>query len=158
MNADRLTEMVLWTDGSASPNPGPGGWAVLDGNGNPVALGRAEESTNIKMEGAAIRAGLKYVISQGATGVIYTDSQFWVNVLTKWAPMWEKNHWVKKKGEIQNLELVKEVYNMYKGGGVRLEFVKGHRGTEKNELADQWANKARQGVTMEMVEKIRGSK
>ena len=35
---------ILWTDGSASPNPGPGGFAVIevvDGVGRPVVLGRA---------------------------------------------------------------------------------------------------------------------
>lgn len=45
---------VLWTDGSVSPNPGPGGFAVLEiknGEAIPVVLGRERETTNIRMEG-----------------------------------------------------------------------------------------------------------
>ena len=56
---------ILWTDGSASPNPGPGGFAVIleqDGDGTPVALGRADNTTNIRMEGSAIIAAIKYLI------------------------------------------------------------------------------------------------
>ena len=148
--------IILWTDGSASPNPGPGGWALLDVNGNPVNLGGAQNTSNIKMEGAAILAGLKYL--NGKRGIIYTDSQFWINVLTKWAPTWKKNNWQKKNGKIQNLELVKEIYGWFERSQVQLTFVRGHQGTEKNELADQWANKARAGVTMEMIEKFKKNK
>ena len=50
---------VLWTDGSASPNPGPGGFAVIE-NGRPVALGNEKDSTNIRMEGKAMIAAMKY--------------------------------------------------------------------------------------------------
>ena len=48
---------ILWTDGSASPNPGPGGFAVLeekDGEVKPVVLGRDKDTTNIRMEGLAM--------------------------------------------------------------------------------------------------------
>ena len=55
---------ILWTDGSASPNPGPGGYAVLE-NGKPVALGREKESTNIRMEGLAMVAAIKYAGEEG---------------------------------------------------------------------------------------------
>ena len=45
---------IFFTDGSASPNPGPGGYAVIE-NGRPVALGSEEgDTTNIRMEGYAI--------------------------------------------------------------------------------------------------------
>ncbi len=60
---------ILWTDGSAMPNPGKGGFAVIeefpDGTGEPVALGREENSTNIRMEGLAMIAGIKYAIESG---------------------------------------------------------------------------------------------
>ena len=54
---------ILWTDGSAVPNPGPGGFAVIevhDGRGEPVVLGRDDETTNIRMEGKALIAAIKY--------------------------------------------------------------------------------------------------
>ena len=49
---------ILWTDGSASPNPGPGGFAVIE-NGKPVVLGNETESTNIRMEGLAMIAPME---------------------------------------------------------------------------------------------------
>lgn len=136
---------MLYTDGSASPNPGPGGFAVIEG-GQPVALGGEKDSTNIRMEGRALLAALDYL--KGDEAEIYTDSEFWINVLTKWAPGWAARGWTKKGGEIKNLELVKEVYAAYQMGQAELIWVRGHVGHEGNELADQWANKARAGATL----------
>ena len=68
-----------FTDGSASPNPGPGGYAVIL-DGAPVALGREKDSTNIRMEAQALIAA--YKIAQ-AGDVISTDSEFWVKVVTE---------------------------------------------------------------------------
>ena len=132
---------TLWTDGSASPNPGPGGFAVIY-DGKPVRLGREESSTNIRMEGAAMRAAMQFL--DGEEGEIYSDSEFWINVLTKWAPIWQKNFWKKKTGSIKNLNLVKELYGLYCDSKVKLNWVKGHDGIEMNELTDFWANKARE--------------
>lgn len=132
---------TLWTDGSASPNPGPGGFAVIY-DGKPVRLGREESSTNIRMEGAAMRAAMQFL--DGEEGEIYSDSEFWINVLTKWAPIWQKNGWKKKTGLIKNLNLVKELYGLYCDSNVKLNWVKGHDGIEMNELTDFWANKARE--------------
>ena len=139
---------VLWTDGSAAPNPGPGGYAVIE-NGRPVRLGRAEHSTNIRMEGSAMIAGIRYAGEEGCE--IHSDSEFWINVLTKWAPEWEAQEWTKKHGEIQNLDLVCELYELYKKYPVKLVWVKGHVGTEENELADEWAKKVRTGKCEEIL-------
>lgn len=136
---------ILWTDGSASPNPGPGGYAVIE-NGEPVALGRDDKTTNIRMEGCALIAALRSLA--GEEGEIHTDSEFWINVLTKWAPGWKENGWTKKKGEIQNLDLVKEAFDLFLSSRAELVWVRGHVGTEMNELADEWANKARKGATI----------
>lgn len=133
---------VLWTDGSASPNPGPGGFAVLE-NGRPVVLGREANSTNIRMEGKAMIAAIKY--AKGQPCEIHSDSEFWINVLTKWANGWARNGWRKKSGEIANLELVQELYQLYQDYPVELVWERGHTGTMGNELADMWANKARLG-------------
>ena len=133
---------ILYTDGSASPNPGPGGYAVIE-NGAPVALGSDKKTSSIKMEGEALVAAM--TLLNGEVGEIVTDSEFWVNVLTKWAPKWKANNWVKKNGEIKNLELVQKAYELYSRGNVELKWTRGHIGTEMNELADVWANKAREG-------------
>ena len=138
--------LVLWTDGSASPNPGPGGFAVLDETGAPLVLGSDKDTTNIRMEASALIAAMKH--ANGNPCEIHTDSEFWINVLTKWAENWEQNGWRKKSGEIKNLDLVKEAYALYKKGDVNLVFVRGHVGTALNEKADEWANKARKGATL----------
>lgn len=133
---------TLYTDGSASPNPGPGGFSVIEG-GKPVVLGSEKTSTNIRMEGKALLAALEYL--EGDEAEIYTDSEFWINVITKWAPSWEKRGWTKKGGEIKNLDIVKELYAAYHLGQANLLWVRGHIGEEGNELADEWANRARSG-------------
>lgn len=136
---------ILWTDGSASPNPGPGGFAVIE-NGKPVALGSEKESSNIRMEGKAMISAIKLAGDEGCE--IHSDSEFWINVLTKWAPTWKKNGWTKKNGEIKNLDIVKELFELYEKYPVKLIWERGHIGTELNELADLWANKARKGETL----------
>jgi len=137
--------ITYYTDGSASPNPGPGGYAVIQ-NGQPVALGSETDSTNIRMEGSALIAAMK--LTGGQPAEIYTDSEFWINVITKWAPGWAAKGWAKKGGEIKNLDLVQEAYELYQKSNVKLVWTRGHVGTEGNELADIWANKARQGAIL----------
>ena len=136
-----------YTDGSASPNPGPGGFAVIDLDAKtPVALGKEANSTNIRMEAMALIAAYKIAEPDDE---IMTDSEFWVNVVTKWAPGWKANGWTKKTGPIKNLELVQELFALYESKpGVKLNWTRGHVGTEGNELADEWANKARQGAEL----------
>ncbi len=135
---------VFFTDGSASPNPGPGGYAVIE-NSKPVSLGsEVGETTNIRMEGHAIIAAMK--LADGEPCEIHTDSEFWINVITKWAPGWAAKGWRKSGGPIKNLELVQEAYDLYNTSQAKLIWLRGHVGHEGNELADEWANKAREGA------------
>ena len=154
-------EIILWTDGSAMPNPGPGGFAVIREYAGErpkvVVMGHESKSSNIRMEGAALIAAIKYA---GKTKCeIHTDSQFWINVLTKWAPGWAANDWHKndeavrdkdgkivdwKETKIKNLDIVKKLYEIYREANVKLVWEKGHAGTELNEMADEWAKKARE--------------
>ena len=115
-------------------------------NGQPVALGRDAATTNIRMEGLALIAAMELLGDE--PGEIHTDSEFWINVLTKWAPGWKARGWTKKSGEIQNLDLVQKAYTLYVAHQPELIWVRGHVGTEMNELADEWANKARKGATL----------
>ena len=138
--------ITYYTDGSASPNPGPGGFAVIR-DLKPHILGCEEgETTNIRMEGKALIAALRD--ANGAECTIYTDSEFWINVVTKWAPGWQARGWTKKGGEIKNLDIVQELFELYTNSNVDLKWVRGHEGDEGNELADEWANKAREGVRL----------
>lgn len=132
---------IYYTDGSCSPNPGPGGFAVIK-NMQPLFVGHELNSTNIRMEGKALIAAL--TDADGQESEIYTDSEFWINVITKWAPGWEVKGWTKKGGEIKNLDIVKQAYELYQGSSAILMWVRGHEGDPGNELADEWANRARQ--------------
>lgn len=132
--------IIYYTDGSCEPNPGTGGFAVIR-DMKPHVLGGEDESTNIRMEGKAIIAALKD--ANGEECIIHTDSEFWINVITKWSIAWEKNGWKKKGGEIKNLDIVKEVCPLYRESRATLQWVRGHNNDEGNELADHWANEAR---------------
>lgn len=132
--------IVYYTDGSCSPNPGPGGFSVIK-NMQPHIAGHEMNSTNIRMEGQALIAAMKD--AAGEECEIFTDSEFWINVITKWAPGWEAKDWKKKGGEIKNLEIVKEAYELYQNSQAVLTWVRGHEGDPGNELADEWANIAR---------------
>ena len=138
--------MILYTDGSCSPNPGPGGYAVIH-QGKPVALGNDKNSTNIRMEAEALIAAMEF--ADGSDCEIHTDSEFWINVITNWAPGWESKGWKKSsKGEIQNLDLVKIAYKLHQQSNAKLVWVKAHVGHDGNELADEWANRARKGENL----------
>ena len=137
---------IYYTDGSASPNPGPGGFAVIK-DLKPHILGSEEgQTTNIRMEGKALIAALED--AAGAPCTIFTDSEFWINVVTKWAPGWQARGWTKKGGEIKNLDIVQALFVLYTDSQADLRWVRGHEGDEGNEMADEWANKAREGVRL----------
>lgn len=130
-----------YTDGSCSPNPGPGGFAVIK-NSELAIVGYEPDSTNIRMEGKALIAAFRD--SKGEECKIYSDSEFWVNVITKWSPSWKRSGWRRKGGEIKNLDLVQEAHDLYQASNAQLIWVRGHNGDTVNEIADVWANKARE--------------
>lgn len=136
-----MAHTIYYTDGSCSPNPGPGGFAVIK-DMQVCELGGEENSTNIRMEGKALIAALKDANGQPAE--IYTDSEFWINVITKWSIGWEAKGWKKSGGEIKNLDIVKEACALYRPSQAKLIWVRGHNNDPGNEMADEWANKARE--------------
>ena len=133
--------IIYYTDGSCSPNPGPGGFAVLKDTEFAI-VGHEPASTNIRMEGKALIAAL--TDADDAKCQIYSDSEFWINVVTKWSSSWEANGWKKKGHKIKNLDIVQEVCNLYRKSNAQLIWLRGHEGDIGNELADTWANKARE--------------
>jgi ribonuclease HI len=137
--------ITYYTDGSCEPNPGAGGYAVIR-DMKPHLLGSEAESTNIRMEGKALIAALTDAAGQPCE--IHTDSEFWINVITKWAPGWQRNGWKKKNGDIRNLDIVQAVYLLYQDSQAKLVWVRGHNKNPGNELADVWANKARAGAVV----------
>jgi len=132
----------LFTDGSAVPNPGRGGWGVVWVAGGEVraqAHGHDERTTNNRMELTALIEAYK-LLPEDATEVIHTDSRLCVDTITKWAPGWEAKGWKKKGGEIKNLELVQELLALYRAHpGCKLEWIAAHAGNRWNEYADSLA-------------------
>lgn len=144
-------ELTFYTDGSCWPNPGPGGWAVIerriDWAGEdeylPVAGGHDLLTTNVKMEGVAIIEAMR--LGLGEPTVIITDSLLWVDTITQWAPKWRENGWKKRDGEhVKNLSLVKQALTAYEAGDYTLQHVRGHQGIPGNEAADAYAEVQRQ--------------
>jgi len=132
----------IFTDGSARPNPGPGGWGfvwVKNGDILQRGCGSSPETTNNRMEMTALIHVLK-MLPLDAEETIYSDSNLSVNTLNSWAVGWEKNGWKRKAGAIENLDLVKEAYALFKQHPkVKLEWIKAHCGWLWNEYANAMA-------------------
>jgi ribonuclease HI len=132
----------VFTDGAASPNPGPGGWGAVYVRGGEIvaeAYGNEPHTTNNRMELMALIAGFDLVPSDEAVDV-WSDSQLCVNTINSWAAQWEKLGWKRKSGEIKNLELVQQLYSLAKKKPqVRLRWIKAHSGLRWNEYADALA-------------------
>ena len=129
-------------DGSSLGNPGPAGWAWVvsadcwDAGGWP-------SGTNNLGELNAVLELLKATAQAGLAGEdlhILADSQYAINVISKWSPGWKKRGWVKSdKKPIKNLELIQEIDRAMQGRIVTFEWVKGHAGHPLNERADDAA-------------------
>lgn len=132
----------VFTDGSCSGNPGPGGWGavyVIDGDVLAQEYGHEAHTTNNRMEFTAMIAGLGMLGPAEAMDV-YTDSQLVVNTLTQWAKGWERNGWKRRDGEVENLELVQEAWRLLQERPlVRIRWIRAHAGSLWNEYADSLA-------------------
>ena len=94
--------MEIYTDGSCLGNPGPGGWAAT-GPGFKVSGGLSHTTNNI-ME---LTAAIKGLENSGESAVIlYTDSCYVKNGITKWITSWKRNGWKTSAGQlVKNQEL-----------------------------------------------------
>ena len=126
-------------DGSSLGNPGPAGWAwyvdedTWDAGGWP-------QGTNNLGELTAILRLLQATAETGEELHILADSQYAINVVSKWRLGWKKRGWTKAdKKPIKNLELIQEIDRAMKGRHVTFEWVKGHAGHRMNERADDLA-------------------
>ena len=132
----------VFTDGSAIPNPGPGGWGavyVVDGEVIAQRHGAADDTTNNRMELTAIIEGIE-LVPEGRETVLWTDSRLAVDTLNTWAAGWEKRGWRRKSGPVENLDLVKRAYALATARPeVEIRWVKAHAGNRWNEYADALA-------------------
>lgn len=132
----------VFTDGSASPNPGPGGWGlvwVVEGEVRAERHGREAHTTNNRMELTALIEAYRLLPADAKTA-LFTDSKLCVQTINEWAPKWERNGWTKKGGDIKNLELVQELLALDRAHpGCKIEWIAAHSGHRWNEYADSLA-------------------
>lgn len=129
----------VFTDGSATPNPGPGGWGAVYVVGGEVVdqrHGHHPDTTNNRMELTALIEAFD-LVPEGTPATVYTDSKLCVDTITKWAAGWERNGWKRKTGPIKNLDLVKQLYARAKARPeLQLAWIAAHSGNRWNEYAD----------------------
>lgn len=90
---------------------------------------------------AILEALKKYGVdeSEFTYPILYSDSQYSVNVYTKWMFNWANNNWIKSdKKTPLNLDIIKEFYDLWVDKGKRLDirWIKGHSGDRWNALVD----------------------
>jgi ribonuclease HI len=138
-------EVIVYTDGACSGNPGPGGWgAVLIWNNKRKELsGGASNTTNNRMEMQAVIEALK-ALKKPCTVKIHSDSALIINAFRQnWINNWQKRGWRKSnKKPVENRDLWEMMIQSMQPHDVHWVKVKGHAGVELNERADQLAVEA----------------
>jgi ribonuclease HI len=141
-----MPNLIAYTDGACSGNPGPGGWGVLMRavEGDEVLKqrelsGGAELTTNNQMELMAAISALE-VLERASELTIVTDSTYVKNGVTGWIHGWKKNGWkTAAKKPVKNVELWQRLDEAQARHTVNWEWVRGHAGHPENERADELA-------------------
>ena len=137
---------TIYTDGGASPNPGPGGWGAVI-LGSPDAdkplhelSGAEAESTNNRMEITAAIEALR-ALHEPSEVTLVTDSTY-LKSGTAWVRGWRENGWLTKEREpVKNRDLWEALDEQISRHEVEWQWTKGHAGDRWNERADELASK-----------------
>ena len=138
----------IYTDGACRGNPGSGGWGVLIEYENITNeyFGGEIDTTNNKMELRAAIEGLK-VLKEPCKVNLITDSKYVMDGITEWIKNWKKNNWKNAaKKDVKNKDLWIELDHLVTKHEIKWNWVKGHSGHEKNEIADALANKGIESI------------
>ena len=141
-----MHNLIAYTDGACSGNPGPGGWGVVlqARSGLKVTKQRelnsgAAETTNNRMELTAAIQALEALTRKSQIRIV-TDSVYVKDGVTKWILGWKKNGWLTSaKKPVKNEDLWKKLDAAQESHEVSWEWIKGHAGHPENELADELA-------------------
>ena len=139
-------EVIIYTDGACSGNPGPGGWGavMIYGEHRKEIYGGEETTTNNRMELMAAIQALN-ALNKNCKVELYTDSNYVRQGITQWIHGWKRNGWKNsQKKPVKNAELWQELEAAQERHSVNWHWVKGHSGHPENERADELA---RMGVT-----------
>jgi ribonuclease HI len=135
-------EIVMYTDGAARGNPGPGGYGTILMSGNHVKeLSQGyRKTTNNRMELMAVIAGLEALKKNGLSITIYSDSQYIVKALNEgWLKKWIATNF---SGGKKNKDLWVRFYHLYQQHTIKFIWVKGHADNQYNNRCDQLATDA----------------
>ncbi len=141
MEQQEIPKIIIYTDGAARGNPGPGGYGVvlLSGSHRKELSQGYQLTTNNRMELLAAIAGLEALKVAPCNVTIYTDSKYVSDSVEKrWVFNWVKTGFKGKK----NSDLWKRFLLMYQRHQVKFIWVKGHASIPENERCDQLAVEA----------------
>lgn len=133
--------IIIYTDGAARGNPGPGGYGVvmLAGQYRKEISEGFELTTNNRMELLAVIVGLEALKIENSVITIYSDSKYVVDAVEKgWVWNWLKTRFKGKKNE----DLWMRFLKVYPKHQVKFIWVKGHANIPENERCDQLAVEA----------------
>jgi ribonuclease HI len=141
-------EIIIFTDGGAIGNPGPGGFGAIvfdKSSGKVTEIGGSEKNTtNNRMEMKAVIEALK-VASDGFI-TVYSDSKYTITGITQWIFGWQQNNWLtKNKTPVLNKDLWQELSSLVSDKEIEWKHVEGHVGIPGNERADTIANSFARG-------------
>ena len=141
-NDKALKNILMYTDGACSGNPGAGGWGTILKFGEHIKelSGGEKNTTNNRMELTAVIMGLK-ALKEPCNITIYSDSKYFIDAIEKgWVYNWKKNGWIKSdKKPALNTDLWEELLSLFKIHNITLVWVKGHAGHPENERCDTLA-------------------
>src|SRR5438093_11956693 len=136
---------VVFADGAAKGNPGPGGWGaiVVTPDGRVTELGgAAAHTTNNRMELTAVIEALRHVGAAPGPVALHTDSTYVIRGIRDWIHAWRRRGWRKAEGrDVVNRDLWEALAaQAARSGTVTWHYVAGHSGIPGNERVDQIAN------------------
>jgi ribonuclease HI len=137
-----MKEIIIYTDGACSGNPGPGGWGALliYGEIRKEIMEGAFETTNNRMELMAAIEALN-ILKEPCKVNLHTDSIYVKDGITKWIENWKQNGWrTAARKPVKNADLWQALDDAVSRHNVSWVWVKGHDGDEGNERADELAN------------------
>ena len=140
-----MKNVILYTDGACSGNPGLGGYGgvLIYGDYKREYSGSELETTNNRMEVTAVIVGLKR-LKYPCKVDVYSDSAYTVNAFNEgWIYGWAKNGWKKADGKaVLNADLWQELFALTNTHEVVFHKVAGHADNELNNRCDALATGA----------------
>ncbi len=137
-----MKKINIYTDGSCSKNPGPGGWgAIIEYRGIKKELsGGCEMTTNNRMEMSAFIYALM-ALKEPCDITLCSDSKYVIDALEKgWAKSWRSKGWVKSdKKPALNSDLWEQLLELIEKHKIKYVWIKGHAGHPENERCDALA-------------------